>query len=123
MGDIAEFEITNDNVSGIEVKAFLGASVSGVVVIEGGDATTRNQLQSITVYPSVSPPSNATGAANERPLISQFVTPARVNADGRFAIKGLQGGSVSFRLSSFSTAGCESSESSVTALRSKMRSK
>ena len=52
--DAAEFEITNDNVSGVEVKVFLGASVSGIVVIEGADATAGKQLQSITVYPSVS---------------------------------------------------------------------
>src|SRR5262249_55464171 len=53
-GEVAEFEITNDSVSGVELKAFLGASVSGVVVIEG-DAAARSQLRSITVYPSVTP--------------------------------------------------------------------
>jgi hypothetical protein len=104
VGDIAEFEITNDNVSGIEVKAFLGASVSGVVVIEGGDAAARKQLQAMTIYPSVSPPSNATDAANGPSSIPPSIMPAWVNADGSFTIKGLQAGSVGFRLASFSSS-------------------
>src|SRR5262249_30415172 len=90
-GEGAEFEITNDNVSGVELKAFLGASVNGVVVIEGGDATAGNRLQSITVNSSVTPLSSATGAAGERSSISQS---ARVNADGSFILKGLQAGSI-----------------------------
>jgi hypothetical protein len=53
-------------VSGVELKAFLGASVSGVVVIEGADAAARSQLQSMAVYPRVAPPSDATGDASER---------------------------------------------------------
>jgi protocatechuate 3,4-dioxygenase beta subunit len=99
--ETAEFEITNDNVSGVEVKVFLGASVSGIVVIEGADATAGKQLQSITVYPSVSPPIDAAGDANACSPGRQFLTPGRVNADGSFTIKGLQACGVSFSLSSF----------------------
>jgi len=99
--DAAEFEITNDNVSGVEVKVFLGASVSGIVVIEGADATAGKQLQSITVYPNMSPPIDAAGDANERASGTQFYSPGRVNADGSFTIKGLQACGVSFSLSSF----------------------
>lgn len=99
--DAVEFEITNDNVSGVEVKVFLGASVSGIVVIEGADAPAGKQLQSITVYPSVSPPFDAAGDANERTSGTQFFNPGRVNADGSFIIKGLQACGVGFYLSSF----------------------
>ena len=99
--DAAEFEITNDNVSGVEVKVFLGASVSGIVVIEGADTTAGKQLQSITIYPSVSPPIDAAGDANACSPGRQFLTPGRVNADGSFTIKGLQACGVSFSLSSF----------------------
>ncbi len=105
VGDFADFEITNDSVSGIELKAFLGASVSGIVGVEGGDATAKNLLQAVRIYPSVNPPSNQAGFTNERPLIPQFIQPPRVNADGSFAIKGLQEGSVQFRLESFSSSG------------------
>jgi len=97
--DAVGFEITNDNVSGVEVKVFLGASVSGIVVIEGADAAAGKQLQSITVYPSVSPPIDAAGDANERASGTQYYKPGRVNADGSFTIKGLQACGVGFYLS------------------------
>jgi carboxypeptidase family protein len=97
--EAVEFEITNDNVSGVEVKAFLGASVSGFVVIEGADAAAGKQLQSITVYPHVTPLSDATGDANERVSVPQYLMPARANADGSFTVKGLQAGGVSFSIS------------------------
>jgi Carboxypeptidase regulatory-like domain len=99
--DAAEFEITNDNVSGVEVKVFLGASVSGIVVIEGADAAAGKQLQSLTVYPSVSPPIDAAGDANARSSGPQYFKPGRVNADGSFTINGLHAGGVSFSLSVF----------------------
>jgi len=98
---VAEFEITNDNVSGVELKAFLGASLSGFVVIDGADAAARNQFQSLAVYPSVTPLSDATGDANERRPDSGYFRPAEVRADGSFTIKGLQAGSVGFYLSSY----------------------
>jgi hypothetical protein len=96
--EAAEFEITDDNVSGVELKAFLGASVSGFVVIEGADAAARNQLQSMVVQPSVTPLSDATGDANERLSVQRYYRPSVVNADGSFTIKGLHAGGVSLRL-------------------------
>lgn len=98
--DPVDFEITNDNVSGVEVKVFLGASVSGIVVIEGADAAAGKQPQSITVYPRVSPPIDAAGDAKERISGTQFYRPGRVNADGSFTIMGLQACGVGFYLSS-----------------------
>jgi hypothetical protein len=98
--DASDFEITNDNVSGVEVKAFLGASVSGFVIIEGAGDAAGKQLQSITVYPSVSPPIDAAGDANERASDTQFYRPGKVNADGSFTIMGLQACGVGFNLSS-----------------------
>ena len=100
-GEAVEFEIANDNVSGVELKAFLGASVSGSVVIEGADAVARNQPGSIAVIPGVTPLSDTTGDANERSSVPQFSRPAIVNADGGFVLKGLLAGSVSFYLSSY----------------------
>ena len=72
--EAAEFEITNDNVSGVELKAFLGASVSGFVVIEGADAAARNQLKSMVIQPSVTPLSDATGDANERLSVTRYLS-------------------------------------------------
>jgi hypothetical protein len=100
--EVAEFEITNDNVSGVEVKAFLGASVSGFVVIEGAGAAAGNQLQSIMVHPRVTPPSGARGDADERYWMPRFFMPEKLNADGSFVFKGLQAGGVSFMLMNYS---------------------
>ncbi|HKC87186.1 MAG TPA: carboxypeptidase-like regulatory domain-containing protein, partial [Blastocatellia bacterium] len=100
--EAAEFEITDDNVNGVELKAFMGASVSGFVVIEGSDAAARNQLQSMEVHPSVTPLGDATGDANERLSVHRYYGPAEVHVDGSFTIKGLQAGGVSFQLSSSS---------------------
>src|SRR5262245_20171111 len=99
--EVAEFEITNDNVSGVEVKAFLGASVSGFVVIEGADAAARNRPGSIVVYPSVTPLNDVTGDASERSSAPQFSRPATVDDDGSFVLEGVQAGSVSFYLRSY----------------------
>jgi hypothetical protein len=97
--DTGEFEIANDNVSGIEVKVFLGASISGFVVIEGAEASASAPLQSLAVHPSVTPLSDATGDTNGRSQMMGFRLPARVNSDGSFVLKGLQAGSVGFYLS------------------------
>ncbi len=99
--DVVEFEITNDNLSGVEVKAFLGASVSGVVVTEGDATAARSRLQSLMIYPNVKPQSNATDGANDRSPGPQFTMPARVNDDGSFTLKGLRAGAVSFMLNGF----------------------
>jgi Carboxypeptidase regulatory-like domain len=96
--ETAKFEITDDNVSGVELKAFLGASVSGFVVIEGAAAAVKNQLQSMMVRPIVTPLSDATGDANGRLSAGRYFRWAEVHADGSFTIKGLQAGGVSFRL-------------------------
>jgi hypothetical protein len=101
-GEVTEFEITNDNVSDVEVKTFPGASVSGVVVIEGVDAAAGNQFKSITIEPRFTPSSNATGATDERYSIPQYLPSVRINADGSFTIRGLQAGRVSFRLLDYS---------------------
>jgi hypothetical protein len=97
--DTGEFEIANDNVSGIEVKVFLGASVSGFVVIDGAEASASAPLQSLTVHPLVTPLSDATGDTNGRSTMMGFRLPARVNPDGSFILKGLHAGSVGFYLS------------------------
>jgi carboxypeptidase family protein len=92
MSEAAEFEVTNDNVSGVEVKAFLGASISGFVVIEGAAAGDR--LQSLLVFAHVKSLSDA----NNPSSVPSPAGPASVGADGSFTIKGLNAGKVSFML-------------------------
>lgn len=93
MSEAAEFEVTNDNVSGIELKAFPGASISGFVVIEG--AAAENQLESMMIFPRVKPLSDANDRSSVPAFNREFVRVrgnARVNADGSFAIKILPNG-------------------------------
>jgi putative lipoprotein (rSAM/lipoprotein system) len=95
--EAAEFEITNDNVSGVEVKAFRGASVSGFVVIDGSVAATVAQFPFLRVLAGVTPPSGATGDANLYSILGS-TRYASVDDDGSFVVKGLRAGRVSFAL-------------------------
>jgi protocatechuate 3,4-dioxygenase beta subunit len=89
--EAAEFEIADDNVSGVEVKASPGARVSGFVVIEGAAAAARDQLQSLEIYPCITLLGDATDDANDRFSITWSARFASVNTDGSFVLEGLTG--------------------------------
>jgi hypothetical protein len=91
-GEATEFEITTNNVSGVEVKVSQGATISGVVVIDGG-AAAKNKFQRMSISPTVTP-ANAESSAASAPDYAQ------VNADGSFTIRGLPAGRVAFHLNS-----------------------
>ncbi|MGH9837344.1 MAG: MSCRAMM family protein [Blastocatellia bacterium] len=80
-----EVEVGDEMVTGIEVRMRRGASVSGVMVIEGAnDADLQREitLMSLHFFP-VSPPRSA-------PVSGEAIRPG---ADGRFTAKGLEPGS------------------------------
>jgi hypothetical protein len=83
--DSVSFEISDKDVSGIEVKVHPGATISGHVVIEG--TTDRNLiarlLQQISLYANTETPGQVS-APNW--------TEARVSADGSFRVAGLRPG-------------------------------
>jgi len=89
--EATEFEITNDSVSGVDVKAILGATISGVVIVEGAAAAAKSKLQSMSISPGVTP-------VNSSSYAPHYSTSAKVNADGSFSIKGLPAGRVTFLL-------------------------
>jgi hypothetical protein len=96
--EAAEFEIANDSVSGIEVKALPRASVSGFVVIDGADASAVAKFTSLQILSDITPLSDAN---KPRSILGSGPDPtriARVNDDGSFVIKGLPIGIVSFAL-------------------------
>jgi len=96
--EAAEFEIANDSVSGIEVKALPRASVSGFVVIDGADASAVAKFTSLQILSDITPLSDAN---KPRSILGSGPDPtrtARVNDDGSFVIKGLPVGIVSFAL-------------------------
>jgi hypothetical protein len=78
-------DASEGDVSGVEVKIRPGASISGVVVIEGSnDPAVLSKLSLILLYAYTR--SNQPGAPSKDSI--------RVNADGRFQIRGVQPGKV-----------------------------
>ena len=85
-------DIDEDTVTGVEVRVRQGATISGVVVIEGtNDPKARAKLSQISLSATVrqisyGPPAPGKGIG-------------RVNADGSFRLSGLQPGKVTIALS------------------------
>jgi Carboxypeptidase regulatory-like domain len=81
--------VSEEDVSGVELKLLRGASISGRAVIEGiGDpAPAKLPRLSVSVSPSVP----------GLPLLDHSAS-SRFGADGSFLIKGLRGGKASFNL-------------------------
>ena len=89
--DQARIEVEDKDVSGIELKARRGATISGVVVIEG--AYDRAVLASL--------PSLTLGARDRSDDVWSVISrSSRINPDGGFRISGLPPGKITFSLSS-----------------------
>jgi len=93
--DQVRFEITDQDVTGLVITIKKASSVSGVIVVEGGndDKALRDQLTKTGISVSVSGPSL------ERGGFGHFTNPA---ADGSFRIGGLSPGTATFYLMSSS---------------------
>jgi 5-hydroxyisourate hydrolase-like protein (transthyretin family) len=88
--DQARIEVEDKDVSGIELKARRGATISGVVVIEG--AYDRAVLASL--------PSLTLGARDRSDNVWSVISrSSRINPDGSFRISGLPPGKITFSLS------------------------
>ncbi|HEV2668483.1 MAG TPA: hypothetical protein VG324_26435, partial [Blastocatellia bacterium] len=88
--DSAPVEVGDKDVSGVEIKARRGATLSGVVVMEGSyDRAVLARLPSLTI--SANKRSDDLRYANNRS--------ARINPDGGFRISGLPPGKITFSLS------------------------
>jgi hypothetical protein len=87
--DVATFEITDSNVSGLEIKMHAGASISGILTIEGtADPAVLAKRSSLRIicYPSTSG------------LMAPNFVPVDVNSDGSFQLTGLGPGKTLLRL-------------------------
>jgi hypothetical protein len=84
------FEVVDQDVSGLIVRASKGASVSGTVVVEGApDKTAQSRIGRFSLH-----------AYNRNEIGgSGFVESSLINPDGSFLIKGLQAGVIQFQLS------------------------
>ncbi len=85
----ARFEVTNEDVKGLEIKARRGSSISGVAVVEGtNDADVLARLSALQLYPML---------ANQG-ISSPRIMMSKINADGSFRLSGLEPGKVKLRL-------------------------
>jgi hypothetical protein len=86
-------DVGADTVTGVEVRVRQGATISGVVVIDGtNDPKVRAKLSQISLSAAV----RSTGPSPQSPTRGGFV---RVNADGSFRLSGLQPGKVIIAMS------------------------
>lgn len=90
--DLANFEITNGDVTGIVVKVNRGSTLSGVVIVEGSSdpavlsSVGQLQLGVWMIEPKLSVPN---------------MSNAQIGADGSFSLRGLQPGKAQIYLNKF----------------------
>ena len=85
--EYVQFEVTNEDVTGLIVKATKGGSASGVLVLEGThDKTIHEKLRKVRLYAHASSP-DATRSSS---------VSATINQDGSFRIGGLAAGTLNF---------------------------
>jgi len=89
--DSAPVEVEDKDISGVEIKARRGATISGVVTMEGAyDRAVLARLPSLTLYARRSSVDAGQGISRS----------GRINPDGGFRISGLPPGNITFSLSS-----------------------
>jgi hypothetical protein len=88
--EITSFDVTDADVSGVEIKVRRGSSISGVAVIEGlpgGDFAEK--LAEIRIRAFI----------QSTELGAPFLSPSKIAADGSFRITGLRAGKVKLYIS------------------------
>lgn len=87
--DLLRFEVVDQDVGNLLIKATKGSSISGVLVVEGADdKTVRDRLARVSVSASVA------GSEEDNRWSGQ----SAMSPDGRFTITGLRNGLVTFYL-------------------------
>lgn len=86
--DAVPFEVTDSDVAGLTVKVKRGASVTGVVTIEGvsDPAAAARMLSAVRIFPSL--------YVSQQPQVgmSSALRPTNINPDGTFRVSGLPPG-------------------------------
>ncbi len=92
-GEPIEFEIKDENIEGLVIKLQRGASISGVVVVEGiNDPTLTPQSARVWIRPSRLDPGQT--------FDNRSFGPVRVETNGSFHIKGIPPGRVRLEIGS-----------------------
>jgi protocatechuate 3,4-dioxygenase beta subunit len=91
------FEVTDSDVSGLEVKAIRGATISGVVVIEGvSDPAVKEKLSRMSIGVSVTGFRGSVGDGGDYEFPDAFT--AKIAGDGAFSLTGARPGMASFQM-------------------------
>lgn len=91
--DQTPFDVSDGDVSGVEIKVRRGATISGVAVVENNfDPAVASMLQTVSIFAFTI---NKGGA----PSFSR----SQINSDGRFSFSGLAPGKVQFNMVGFPT--------------------
>ena len=89
--DQTPFDVSDGDVSGLEIKVHRGATISGVAVVENNfDPAVASLLQTVSLFAF----SNTKGGA---PSFSR----SQINGDGRFSLSGLAPGRVQINVGGF----------------------
>lgn len=92
--DPVVFEVTEGDISGLEVKLHNGATISGVAVIEGtADRSVLAKLSQLSLSAGTPP--------SEKTLSAPSFSNARIAPDGSFRITGLRAGKVRVYLNTY----------------------
>lgn len=82
-----KFEISTTDVNDLEIKASLGSSLSGMVVVEGTkDASLLAEVQKVTIFLS--------SDAGQEPISTRIV----LNPDNSFRVTGIRPGNIRFNM-------------------------
>ena len=105
-GNAVAFQILDSDVSGLTLSVKLGASISGVVILEGTtDRTQLAQARVMAIVRSTGGNNNGGGAQGGRPNgggnNSGRSSMSQVNSDGTFRLTGLTAGTATLDLNSF----------------------
>lgn len=95
-GEQVNFEITNGDVSGLEIKMHTGGSISGVAVIEGSaDPKLREKLAKVQLM--------ARSVGGEQQMVISNITggTAQIAANGTFKLGGIRPGKVQLMANTF----------------------
>jgi protocatechuate 3,4-dioxygenase beta subunit len=87
------FEITDGDVTGIEIKVRRGATISGVAVIENSDPAAAGLLQSVSLYAFV----------EQKGLAAPSYAQTQIGSDGSFHVEGLAPGKARIMMQGFPT--------------------
>ena len=93
-----KFELKDEDYSNLEIKMVDGVSIGGFAVLEGvDDPAIKQAFQGLTLH------AFAQSSTTEMDSDFSFNAPGKIEADGRFLLRGLRAGKIQIMLNTFGT--------------------